>query len=31
MRRFALLVAVCVGLAGCGFQLQSRLTLPESI
>jgi len=31
MRRLALLLAVCVGLAGCGFQLQSRLTLPESI
>jgi LPS-assembly lipoprotein len=31
MRRFALLLALCVGLAGCGFQLQSRLALPESI
>ena len=31
MRRFALLLALCAGLASCGFQLQSRLVLPESI
>ena len=31
MRRLALLLAVFIGLAGCGFQLQSRLSLPESI
>ncbi|MBU6210598.1 MAG: hypothetical protein KJS73_00210 [Gammaproteobacteria bacterium] len=31
MRRFALPLALCAGLAGCGFQLQSRLALPESI
>ena len=31
MRRFALLLALCASLASCGFQLQSRLVLPESI
>jgi LPS-assembly lipoprotein len=31
MCRYALLLTLYVGLAGCGFQLQSRLALPESI
>lgn len=31
MHRLALLMVACAALAGCGFQLQSRLTLPESI
>jgi LPS-assembly lipoprotein len=31
MHRLALLMVAYAALAGCGFQLQSRLTLPESI
>jgi outer membrane lipopolysaccharide assembly protein LptE/RlpB len=31
MCRYALLLTLYVGLAGCGFQLQSRLAWPESI